>query len=232
MASTFGLLHQTELDIVTALCRRKSLGEKNRENVVKITKQYFLLQEFYISYMTFCLVYEEVQKKLINENENNSVTNQILRNAVILVQGLRFVENGERFSPDDDKNDGNRRDKSQHALGYTGFGVDDFTSKEKTTTSIFDWIEEESEIDEPSIHFVNVETLSRVMNEKYNELKGKFRQLKIERHMVTFESIQAGKKTFPTLATNIFTPMYHFSEGKKNNSSVGQYISLEGLFRK
>jgi len=131
MASRFGLLHQTESDIVRALCRGKRFKDENRDNVGKITKQYFLLQEFYISYMTFCSVYEEVQEKLLNQNENNSVMNQILRNAVILVQGLRFVENGERFSPDDDKNDGNRRDKSQHALGYTGFGVDDFTSKGK-----------------------------------------------------------------------------------------------------
>jgi hypothetical protein len=46
--------------------------------------------------MTFCLVYEEVQTSLINKIECDEVTNQILRNAVVLVQGLWFIENRER----------------------------------------------------------------------------------------------------------------------------------------
>ncbi len=49
--------------------------------------------------MTFCLVYEEVQKSLIDKNECDVVANQILWNAVIPVQGLQLIENGERLSP-------------------------------------------------------------------------------------------------------------------------------------
>jgi hypothetical protein len=58
--------------------------------------------------MTFCSVYEEVQKSLlIDKIECDAVTNQILWNAVVLVQGLQFIENRERFSPKDDIVTGN-----------------------------------------------------------------------------------------------------------------------------
>ncbi len=71
--------------------------------------------------MTFCLVYEEVQTSLINKFECDAVTNQILWNAVILVKGLRFIENGERFSPKDDRVTGNSISGLNHPLGFTGF---------------------------------------------------------------------------------------------------------------
>ena len=67
--------------------------------------------------------------------ECDAVTNQILRNAVVLVQGLWFIENGERFSPKDDRVLGNSNNESNHFLGFTGFGVDDFQSAERRTTS-------------------------------------------------------------------------------------------------
>jgi hypothetical protein len=87
--------------------------------------------------MTFCLVYEEVQKSLINKIESDAVTNQILWNAVVLVQGLWFIENGERFSPKDDRVTGNSNNGLNHFLGFTSFGVDDFQSADNRVTSIF-----------------------------------------------------------------------------------------------
>jgi hypothetical protein len=55
----------------------------------------------------------------------------ILRNAVVLVQCLQFIENGERFSPNDVLTDEKNISGSNHNLGFMGYGVDDFILKEK-----------------------------------------------------------------------------------------------------
>jgi hypothetical protein len=58
--------------------------------------------------------------------------------------------------------------------------------------------------------FTNVGGISLLMNEQYNELRKKFSQLSIERHMVTFES-KRSKQKIPC-STNIFTKLYHLSQ--------------------
>ncbi len=62
------------------------------------------------------------------------------------------------------------------------------------------------------MYFPNVEILSCSMNKQYNQLKEKYPSLAIERHQVSFQP-KIEQKHF-TLSTNIFTPLYHFSEGK------------------
>ncbi len=136
--------------------------------------------------MTFCLVYEEVQTTLINEIECDAVTNQILRNAVVLVQGLQFIENGKRFSRKDDRVLGNSNNVSNHFLGFTGFEVDDFQSADNRMTSVFKWIEQKRLTKDANMTFPNVEVISRLMNERYNDLRKKIPRLSIERHMVMF----------------------------------------------
>ncbi len=84
-------------------------------------KGYCLLQNCYERYMTFYLVCEEVQKSLIDKNECDAVKNQILWNAVVLVQGCWFIENKERFSSKDDRVTGNSINGSNHLLGFTSF---------------------------------------------------------------------------------------------------------------
>jgi hypothetical protein len=76
--------------------------------------------------MTFCLVYEEVQISLINNLECDAVANQILWNVIVLVQGIQFIENREKFSPKDDRVTGNRISGLIYPLGITGIGVNDF----------------------------------------------------------------------------------------------------------
>ncbi len=189
MASTerFGFSIQNESDIVLAICWKKTLTIEEYNKVKKKTKGYCLLQNCYESYMSFCLVYEEVQEGLMDTNEVDAVENQILWNAVVLVQGLWFIENGERFSPKDDRVIGNSINGLNHLLGFTGFGVDDFQSDDKRKTSIFKWFEEKCLTDDANMFFPNVGGISRLMNDQYNELRKKFPQLSIERHMVTFE---------------------------------------------
>ncbi len=113
--------------------------------------------------MTFCLVYEDMQKSLLDKIDCLAVTNQIVWNAVLLVQGLQFIENRERFSPKDSKVKGNSVNGSNHTLGFTGFEVDDFKSDKKRKTSIFTWFEQNCHMDD-AIFFPNVEILSQLMN--------------------------------------------------------------------
>jgi hypothetical protein len=140
----------------------------------------------YESYMIFCLVYEEVQTKLINIIECDAVPNQILWNAVVLVQGLQFIEKRERFSQKDDIVTGNSVSCSNHILGFTGFGVDDFQSADNRRTSILKWFEQMRLTKDANMIFLNVGEISLLMNECYNDLRKKIPQLSIERHMVMF----------------------------------------------
>jgi hypothetical protein len=73
----------------------------------------------------------EQQNLLVEHDESSVITQQIIWYAVILVQGLCFIENGEMFSPDDHQFEGERHKKLRpHLLNFTGFEVDDFASKE------------------------------------------------------------------------------------------------------
>jgi hypothetical protein len=163
--------------------------------------------------MTFCSVYEEVQTSLINKIECDGVTNQILWNAVVLVQGLWFIENGERFIPKDDRVLGNSNNGSNHFLGFTGFGVDNFQSTDNRMTSVFKWFEQKRLTKDANMIFPNVEVISRLMNERYNDLRKKIPRLSIERHMVMFQSSRSKQKI--ACPTNIFTPLYHLSPEHK-----------------
>ncbi len=56
---------------------------------------------------------------------------KILPNVVVLVQCLWFIENGERYSSDNVLTDEKNILEWNHDLGFTGYGIDDFMSKEK-----------------------------------------------------------------------------------------------------
>jgi hypothetical protein len=123
----FGINIQNESEITQAICRKKTLPIELVNKIDKQAKRYCLPQNCYESNMTFCLVYEVVQTSLINKIECDAVTNQILWNAANLIQGLLFIKNGERFSPKDDRVLGNSNNGSNHFLGFTSFGVDNFS---------------------------------------------------------------------------------------------------------
>ncbi len=115
-----------------------------------------------------------MQTSLINKIECDAVANQILWNVVVLVQGLRFIENGERFSPKHDRVLGNSNNRLNHFLGFTGFGVDDCQSADNRMTSVFKWFEQKRLTKDANMIFPNVEVISRLMNECYNDLRKNF----------------------------------------------------------
>jgi hypothetical protein len=123
------------------------------------------------------------------------------------------IENGERFSPKDDRVLGNSNNGLNHFLGFTGFGVDDFQSADNRMTSVFKWFEQKRLTKDANMIFPNVKVISRLMNECYNDLRKKIPRLSIERHMVTFQSSRSKHKI--ACSTNIFTPLYHLSPERK-----------------
>jgi hypothetical protein len=74
--------------MIQDICRKKTLSIEIHNQIIKAAKGYCLLQNCYGSYMTCCSVYEEVQERFIDKNQFDAVTNLILWNAVVLVQGL------------------------------------------------------------------------------------------------------------------------------------------------
>jgi hypothetical protein len=125
----FGIAIQKESDIIANICLGRTITEETRKNLGTVTARYIVLQEHYASYMIFCLVDENAQNHLLT-------TAKVLQ--VVLVQCLWFIENGERFSPNNALTDEKNIIESNHNLGFMGYGIDDFMSKEKNRIPIFD----------------------------------------------------------------------------------------------
>jgi hypothetical protein len=169
-----------------------------------------MLQEHYESYMIFCLVYDKAQNHLLATAEYPAMAKIILRNAVVLFQCLRCIENREMFSPNDVVTDENNISGLNNNLVFKGYGMDDFMSKEKRRLPIFDWFGNTFKGEDSNEYYLNVKILSRLMNEQYNQLKEKFPSLSIERHQVSIQPKTELKHLL--LLTNILTPLYHFSD--------------------
>jgi hypothetical protein len=127
----FGIASQKQSDIITDICRGQTVTEETKKKLETATMGYILLQKHYASYMIFCLVYENVQIHLLATAECSVTTDNILWNAVILVQCLWFIENRERLSPKDARIYEENISESNHDLGFTSYGIDDFMSNKK-----------------------------------------------------------------------------------------------------
>jgi len=92
-----------------------------------------------------------------------------LRNAIILVQGLCFIDKGERFGDMDPSTETKHRESSfSHQMKYTGYGVEDFHCQDRgRTTNIFKWISSKFKIDIDTVGQLlrNVETIESQTNE-------------------------------------------------------------------
>ncbi len=89
------LLFKSNQKIITDTCWGQTFTEEIKKKLEIATVGYILQKKHYASYMIFCLVYENAQKHLLATAECPAMTNDILWNAVLLVQCLWFIENGE-----------------------------------------------------------------------------------------------------------------------------------------
>ncbi len=123
-----------------------------------------MLQKHYASDMLFCLVYEKAQNHLLATAKCLAATKNILQNVVVLDQYLWFIENRETISSKNIRLDEKNILESNHNLGFMGYGIDDFMSKEKRRLPIFDWFETTFMVDNTGVFFSNVDILSQLMN--------------------------------------------------------------------
>jgi hypothetical protein len=94
-------------------------------------------------------------------------------------------------------------------MKYTGFGVEDFHCQDRgRKTNIFKWISSTFKIDIDIVGqlLLNVETIERETNDRFQNLANAFRDLKI-----TSTEVKCQKST---QRTNVYTPLFHISGEK------------------
>ncbi len=156
---------------------------------------------------------------------------KILRIAIILVQGHRFIDKGERFGNKDPSTETECHELSySHPMKYTGYGVEDFHCQDRgRTTNIFKWISSKFKIDIDTVGQLlrNVETSESQTNEWFKTLANAFGDLKITSTEVKYQK--------STQRTNVYTPLFHIS-GKKtiplryNTSARERFLRSESDF--
>ena len=94
-------------------------------------------------------------------------------------------------------------------MKYTGFGVEDFHCQDRgRKTNIFTWISSTFKIDIDTVEglLINVKTIERETNERFKTLANAFGDLKITLTEVKYQNT--------TQRTNVYTPLFHISDGK------------------
>ncbi len=172
---------------------------------------YLKLSKHLRDYMAFTSVYGEVQQELLKNKEANKIREKkLLQNAIILVQGHRFIDKGERFGDKDPSTETECRESSNsHPMKYTGFRVEDFNCQDRgRKTNIFTWISSTFKIKIVTVEgvLINVETIERETNEQFRTLANAFGDLKITLTKVKYRNT--------TQRTNVYTPLFYISDGK------------------
>jgi hypothetical protein len=115
-----------------------------------------------------------------------------------------------RFGDKDPSTETERRESSNsHPMKYTGFGVEDFNGQDRgRKTNIFTWISSTFKIKIDTVEglLINVETIERETNERFRTLANAFGDLKITLTEVKYQ--------ITTQRTNVYTPLFHISDGK------------------
>ncbi len=94
-------------------------------------------------------------------------------------------------------------------MKYTGFGVEDFHCQDRgRKTNIFKWISStfKTDIDIVGRLLLNVETIERETNDRFQNLANAFRDLKITSTEVKY--LKSTRKI------NVYTPLFHISGEK------------------
>ncbi len=112
---------------------------------------------------------ERFNKNYLTTTRRTKSEKKILQNAIILVQGNRFIDKGERFGNKDPSTETERHELSNsHPMKYMDYEVEDFHCQDRgRTTTIFKWISSEFKIDIDTVGQLlrNVETIESQTNE-------------------------------------------------------------------
>ncbi len=109
-----GDIFKTSKDkIIESFTKDRNYNNQTLRELDLVIEGYFCLIENFNDYMNLCLVYQEVQASILNDSSGGNMV-IISWNAIILVQGLHFIENSKRFSHQDHKFEGERHKKLQN----------------------------------------------------------------------------------------------------------------------
>jgi len=204
---------------------KKESTDETDKVLNKVIRRYLILQQSFDSYMNYCNVYAKVQNELVsklstanNNDDIEKINNQILRNAIVLVQMYKYIENGERYSPNDFAYNipFNKNKDGVHSLGYTGCGCDDFLNKERRRQTNI--MELESTVFKGSgksiddiieKHFYDLNNIPTQGTEKLNQLKTIIPTLTIARDLssITLNNYRGG--VIKSMSTSILTPLFN-----------------------
>ena len=202
-----------------------SVSDASDVNVIQgVVSKYILLKHFHKSYMEYCSVYKEIQESLIEKMKTcessqwEQLKNQIVRNAIVLVQLYKYIENGERYSYSDyylGKKENVKMDPS-HIFGYTGFGLDDFLSRDKRKSTVIDGLRAALNAKSNDIliekYFRDLNVWQSITTDELNALKKMVDGIEIDNSLshVTFDI--SGMQTFKQ-QTMILSPLIYISDG-------------------
>ena len=217
-------------EIKRKIIQKNSSYTESHENdtvLENIIKGYLILEKSYNSFINFCNLYESMQNELVEElSDRDKFTNtsaQILRNAIVLVQMYKFIENGQRYSPFDlnYQLDFNVRTSPPPPIGYTGFGCDDFTNRERRKTPNIQKLQElcykgknqrnaviREQIIEKYFNLLNI--IPNEVTDNMNKLKKRISCLTFSNDLseITFAYQGRGENSIPTC---IVSPIMNYS---------------------
>ena len=205
--------------------KKYSVSDASDVNVIQgVVSKYILLKHFHKSYMEYCSVYKEIQESLIEKMKTcessqwEQLKNQIVRNAIVLVQLYKYIENGERYSYSDyylGKKENVKMGHS-HIFGYTGFGLDDFLSRDKRKSTLIDDLRSALNAKSNDIliekYFSGLNTWQSEATDELNNLKKSVDGIEIDNSLSHVTFVISQKETF-TQQTMILSPMIYVSDG-------------------
>ncbi len=203
--------------------RKKDTLSDELKVIQKVVGSYILLKHSYKSYIEYCAVYNYIQQSLIDKiqtcenNERGIVKDQIMRNAIVLVQLYKYIENGERYSFTDFMLGDvvNVKEVNSHIFGYTHFGLDDFLSNEKRKSTLINdlcnVLNVKSSENLISRYFSDLDIIQSTSTDKLNVLKKSIDGIVLD---VSLREVELRLSGFPLhkQQTIILSPLIYLSE--------------------
>ena len=200
---------------------KETLSGADKKVIKNVVSKYILLKHSHKSYMEYCSVYKEIQESLIGKiltskgNILEQLKNQIVRNAIVLVQFYKYIENGERYSYSDFRfgEKENLKMVHPHILGYTGFGFDDFLSCDTRKSTLMNDLRSVLKMKSSEVlierYFSGLNTWQSETSDELNKLKRSVDGIEIDNSLsqVTLSGMQN-----LTQQTMILSPLIYLSD--------------------
>ena len=201
--------------------KKETLSDADNKLINDVVSKYILLKHSHKSYMEYCSVYKEIQESLIGEiltskgNRLEQLKNQIVRNAIVLVQFYKYIENGERYSYSDFKfgSKENLKMNHPHIFGYNGFGFDDFLSCDTRKSTLMNDLRSVLNVKSSEVlierYFSGLNTWQSETTDELNRLKRSVDGIEIDNSL---SQVTLSRMQNLTQQTMILSPLIYLSD--------------------